>query len=311
MRVLIVGATGFVGRGLARVLVERGDFVACFVRDPRSESARELAAMGCELRPGDLTEDETLEAAVTEIDVVYYLAHLMSEVGEGELVEAEEQAARSLARAARDAAVDRVVYLGGLGDDSVSEHLSARHRTAEVLREDGPPLTYFRAAMIVGDESGSYVLLRSLVERLPAMVSPEWLENRTQPIGIEAVIEYLAQAPLVADAGDREIELGGPEVMTYSEMLEGMARALGEKVPARMPTPRGISAKAVGNVAGAVTRGSPREAEYLTAGLATDTIVTDPSGAELFEVEPEDYRLSLARAIEAEARAEAEEPAAP
>jgi uncharacterized protein YbjT (DUF2867 family) len=161
--------------------------------------------------------------------------------------------------------------------------------------------------MIVGDESGSYELLKSLVERLPAMVSPEWLENRTQPIGIEAVIEYLAQAPLIAETAGREIQLGGPEVMTYSEMVEGMARALGENVPARVPTPRGISAKAVGNVAGAVTRGSPAEAEFLTAGLATDTLVTDPSGAELFDVKPEGYRLSLARAIEEEAQAEEEE----
>jgi uncharacterized protein YbjT (DUF2867 family) len=304
MRALIVGATGFVGRGLARVLAERGDFVACLVRDPQSEPARDLAAMGCELRPGDLTEAETLAASVTGIDTVYYLAHLMSGFGEGELVEAEEDAAHALARAARDEGVQRVVYLGGLGDESVSEHLSARHRTAEVLREEGPPLTYFRAAMIVGDESGSYVLLKSLVERLPAMVSPEWLENRTQPIGIEAVIEYLAQAPLIEDAAGREIQLGGPEVMTYSEMVEGMARALGENVPARVPTPRGISAKAVGNVAGAVTRGSPGEAEFLTAGLAADTLVTDPTGAELFDVEPEGYRLSLARAVEEEARDE-------
>ena len=304
MRALIIGATGFVGRALAQALIERDDFVACLVRNPQSEPAKELAAIGCELRPGDLTDAETLAAAVAGVDTVYYLAHLMGEIGEGELIAAEQEAARALARAARETGVERIVYLGGLGDESVSEHLSARHRTAEVLRDEGPPLTYFRAAMIVGDESGSYVLLKSLVERLPAMVSPEWLENRTQPIGIEAVIEYLAQAPLIEAAANREIQLGGPEVMTYSEMLEGMARALGENVPTRMPTPRGISAKAVGNLAGAVTRGSREEAEFLTAGLATDTVVTDRTGSELFDVEPEAYRLSLARAIEAEARAE-------
>ncbi len=302
MRVLIIGATGFVGRRLAAALRERDAEVACMVRDPDAEAAQELAEFGCELRRADLTDPERLEPALDDIDVVYYLAHLMSAGGD-DLVTAEEDAARALAQAAKRAGVEQVIYLGGLGDPEASEHLRARHTTAQVLRAVGPPLTYFRAAMVVGAEGGSYELLKSLVERLPAMVSPEWLENRTQPIGVEAVVEYLAAAAEVPEARGREIELGGPEEMTYSEMLEGMARALGEKVPLRLPTPRGISSEAVGNVAGAVTRGDPRVAEHITAGLATDTVVEDPSGMELFEIEPESYRLSLARAVEDDAEA--------
>lgn len=299
MHALIVGATGFVGRELAAELVDRGHAVACMVRDPESDAATVLGSLGCDLRTADLTDPASLEPAVAGIDVVYYLAHLMS--GEGDdLVAAEAAAAEALGRAAGRAGVELIVYLGGLGDPSASDHLSARARTAEVLAAEGPPMIYFRAAMVVGSGSGSYVLLRSLVDRLPAMISPEWLENRTQPIGVDAVVAYLADAPSVEAARGREIQLGGPDVMTYSDMLDGMAAALGESAPRRVPTPRGIEAAAVGRVAGAVMRGDPQVAAHLTAGLATDTLVDDPSGMDLFDVDPEPYRLALARAIEAE-----------
>jgi uncharacterized protein YbjT (DUF2867 family) len=310
MRALIVGATGFVGRRLATELLERGHMVSCMVRDRRAEAAREIEGRGCDLRQADLSDPATLAAAVNGIEVVYYLAHLMSAGGEEDLVTAEETAARALAGEAKRAGVRQMVYLGGLGDPSASRHLRARHRSAEALREHGPPLTYFRAAMVVGGESEAYVLLRSLVERLPAMVSPEWLENRTQPIGVDAIVEYLAEAPFVEGASGREVQLGGPEVMTYSEMVEGMAAALGDTVPIRLPTPRGISSHAVGKVAGAMSEGSREVAEHITAGLATDTVVEDPSGMELFDVTPEPYRLALARAIDEELRA-AEGNAAP
>jgi uncharacterized protein YbjT (DUF2867 family) len=303
MRVLIVGATGFIGRKLAAVLIERGMTVAAMVRDPESEGARELDAMGAELRVADLTDRASIAPALRDIDLVYYLAHLMSADGEESLIVAESNAAAGLGREASLAGVKRVIYLGGLGDTEASDHLHARHATAQALRRTGPPLTYFRAAMVVGAQSGSYQLLKDLVERLPAMVSPEWLENRTQPIGVDDVVEYLADAGEDERTSDREIQLGGPDVMTYTDMVEGMARALGEKVPVRLPTPRGISSKAVGSVAGAVSRGDPRVAEHITAGLATDTLVEDTSGMELFDVEPDTYRIALARAIEEEARA--------
>lgn len=306
MRALIIGATGFVGRKLAAELRRRGDDVACVVRDPGAATAKDLEAQGCELRRADLADAASLEPAVGGIEVVYYLAHLMGE-DDDDLVAAEEAAARALASAAKGAGVRQVVFLGGLGEEAASPHLRARQRTAEILDAEGPPLTYFRAAMVVGAESGSYVLLKSLVERLPAIVSPEWLQNRTQPIGVEAVVEYLAEAPLVEQAKGREIQLGGPEVMTYSEMLRGMATALGEEMPKRLPTPAGISSEAAGRLAGAITRGEPEVAEHLTAGLATSTLVEDREGMALFDVEPEPYRIALARAIEEELRAE-EEP---
>lgn len=304
MRILIVGATGFIGRRLARELHKRGLAVAAMVRDPRASKAQELERLGCALRQADLADATSLERVLEGIDLVYYLAHLMA--GEEEdLVVAEAEAAAAFADAASRARVRQIVYLGGLGDPEASEHLRARHATALALRRHGPPLTYFRAAMVVGAESGSYELLKSLVEQLPAMISPEWLENRTQPIGVDDVVAYLAETPFLAEAHGREIQIGGPEVMTYSEMLDGMARSLGEQGPRRLPTPRGISSEAVGNVAGAITRGDPLVAEHLTAGLATDTTVEDPSAMELFDIEPEPYHLLLSRAIEDQALTEA------
>jgi uncharacterized protein YbjT (DUF2867 family) len=303
MRVLIVGASGSIGGRLAEELLDRNESVVCMVRSADAAAARALDERGCELRVADLESEESLEHATAGIDVVYHLAHLMSREGD-DLVESEERAAIRLASAASRAGVRRLIYLGGLGDPSVSHHLRARERTAAALAEHGPPLTHFRAAMVVGADSESFVLLRSIVDRLPAVGLPEWLENRTQPIGADAVVEYLADAVELDDTRAREIQIGGPETMTYREMLEGMAAALGKPMPAELPVPRGISAEAAGTVAGAVTRGEPNVAERITAGLATDTIVQDPSGMELFDVRPETYRLSLARAIEDGFRAE-------
>ena len=307
MRALIVGATGFIGRRLAERLLEDGGEVTCMVRSRESDEARALDASGCELRQGDLTEPDTLAGAVDGVEVVYYLAHLMSGDGD-DLVEVEESAAQDFGAVAKGAGVERIVYLGGLGDPDASEHLTARHRTALALAESGPPLTYFRAAMVVGAGSGSYDLLRSIVERLPVILTPAWLDKRTQPIGVDAVVEYLAQAPGIPATAGRQIEIGGPETMTYSEMLEGMASALGIDGPRRLPTPPGIPAAAVAGLAGVVTRGEPEVAERIAPGLATDTVVEDPSGMELFEIEPASYRRTLLRSIEDDFRAEEAEP---
>src|SRR6185436_1111436 len=142
---------------------------------------------------------------------------------------------------ATEEGVGRVVYLGGLGDEPRSKHLRSRHQTAVVLREFGPPLTYFRAAMVVGTGSESYKTLRYLVQRLPAMIAPSWLKTRTQPIAIDDVLDYLAAAPRVAGSAGREVQIGGPDVLAYGEMLDRMAAALGTyrrpKVPVPLLTP--------------------------------------------------------------------------
>jgi uncharacterized protein YbjT (DUF2867 family) len=200
--------------------------------------------------------------------------------------------------------VERVIYLGGLGDRPESKHLRSRHRTAEILAEHGPALTYFRAAMVVGAKSESYRTLRYLVERLPAMLAPRWLSTTTQPIGIDDAIEYLAQAPSVPESAGREVQIGGADVLSYGEMLDEMARVLGKRPRPKIPVPvlsPGLSSLWIG----LVTPVDAGVARPLVEGLATRTVVTDPSGAKPFDIEPTSLHEALRRASVEEREAEA------
>src|SRR5688572_26636531 len=299
MLALIAGATGFVGRRLAPALVADGHEVRCLARNPSSDAARELARAGCEVVRADLSDAEGAGDALEGIDVAYYLVHL---IGTGDDYGEREMAmAKSFGRAAKDAGVGQVVYLGGLGDDEASPHLRSRHATALALREHGPPLTYFRAAMVVGAGSESYVLVRDIATRLPAVPDKRWMRRRTQPIGIRETIRYLRRAPEVPAARGREIQIGGPEALTPLEVVDRMARALGRRPPAKIRVP-GATPGAVAAGAEAVTRGTGAVASELALGLSCDTIVTDPSGMELFDIVPEPLDVSLQRAIEEEER---------
>lgn len=297
MRMLIAGATGFVGRHLAPALLADGHEVRCLVRDRSADAALDLEAAGCELAPGDLTESATLAAALDGIDVAYYLVHMIGR--DADYPDAEVAAARAFSVAASDAGVSRVVYLGGLGSDAGSRHLASRHATAEVMRSEGPPLTYFRAGMIVGSGSESYTLVRDIVTRLPVVPDAGWLHTHTQPIGIREVIAYLRQAPFTEGAEGREVQIGGPEVLEPYELIERMARALGRRPPLHVPIP-GATPGVVAAGAEAVTTGDGAIASELALGLSGDTVVTDPSGAELFDVRPEPLDVTLQRAIEAD-----------
>jgi uncharacterized protein YbjT (DUF2867 family) len=214
----------------------------------------------------------------------------------------ERRAAENFARMAREEGVERVVYLGGLGDER-SEHLKSRGATAATLAEHGPPLTYFRAAMVIGAGSESYRTVRYLVERLPAMIAPAWLRNRTQPIAIDDVLAYLVAAAERPEADGREVQIGGPDIMTYSEVLGLMADVLGKRrrpqVPFPLITPR-LSALWIG----LVTPVDAGVARPLIESLASETIVTDPEPAALFDVEPMGCMDALRLAREDEAESE-------
>jgi uncharacterized protein YbjT (DUF2867 family) len=294
MRALVTGATGFVGGRLAAALAERGAEVRCVVRDRRR--AGHLADAGHELHEGDVLDESSLRGAGEGVVTAYYLVHSMGRGSDREgFAERERRAAANFARIASDEGVERIVYLGGLGDER-SEHLRSRAATAATLAEHGPPLTYFRAAMVIGAGSESYRTVRYLVERLPAMIAPAWLRNRTQPIAIEDVLEYLVQAADRPEAAGREVQIGGPDVLTYSEVLDLMADVLGKrrrpKVPFPLLTPR-LSSLWIG----LVTPVDAGVARPLIESLASETVVTDPEPAEVFDVEPMACReaLELAR----------------
>ncbi|HEY1853346.1 MAG TPA: NAD(P)H-binding protein [Solirubrobacterales bacterium] len=294
--VLIAGATGFVGGRLARALGEGETGVRALVRDP--ERARDLEAEGVELHVGDVTDQGSLAGAGEGVDVAYYLVHAMA--GGAGFDERERLGARNFAQMAKREGVGRVVYLGGLGEESESEHLRSRHVTAEVLRTYGPPLTYFRAAMVVGAGSESYRTLRYLVGRLPVMVAPSWLRTDTQPIGIEAVVEYLRRAPEVAESEGREVQIGGPDVLTYEDMLDRMARAMGKGPRRKLPVPL-LSPRLSSLWLGLVTPVDTKVARPLIEGLRTATVVTDSAGAEPFGISPESFDEALRRALAEEA----------
>jgi uncharacterized protein YbjT (DUF2867 family) len=193
--------------------------------------------------------------------------------------------------------IGRVIYLGGLGDShEVSRHLRSRHETALALAAEGPPLTYFRAAMVVGAESESYRTLRHLVKRLPVMIAPSWLRIRTQPIGIDDVIAYLRQAPEVDSSRGREVQIGGPDVLSYGQMLDRMALAMGVRPRPKIPVPF-ITPWLSALWLGLVTPVDTNVARPLVEGLRTETIVTDPSGAEPFGIEPVGFDEALRRAL--------------
>ena len=293
---LVTGATGFIGGRLAVALAAAGWDVRCMVRDGSSNRAHELEARGMTLHEGDVLRPESLRGAGRDIDVAYYLIHSMGRGGGGDFAAAESEAAASFARMARDEGVGKVVYLGGLGDRPESRHLRSRHETALALAEHGPPLTYFRAGMVVGPQSESYRTLRFLVQRLPAMIAPAWLKNATQPVAIDDVLRYLADAPSIAAATGREIQIGGPDVLAYGEMLDRMAAVLGLRRRPRLPVPL-ITPWLSSLWVGLVTPVDASVARPLIEGLGVPTVVTDPSGAALFGIEPLGFDEALRRAV--------------
>jgi uncharacterized protein YbjT (DUF2867 family) len=253
-----------------------------------------LEAAGLQLRLGDVTDAGSLAGAGRGVEIAYYLVHAMA--GGGEFAERERTGAHNFARMAKREGVERVVYLGGLGDETTSEHLASRHQTARILAAEGPPLTYFRAAMVVGAGSESYRTLRYLVSRLPVMIAPSWLRTVTQPIGIDAVVEYLRLAPEVPESAGREVQIGGPDVISYAEMLDRMAIALGKQPRPKLPVPF-ITPWLSALWLGLVTPVDVNVARPLVEGLTTATVVTDPSGAEPFGITPEPFDEALRRAL--------------
>lgn len=300
MRALVAGATGFIGQALCGRLLSDGVQVRALVRS--TARTRDLPVDDLELHEGDVLQPETLTGAGENVDVAYYLVHSMGRGADaGDFEQRELRAAQAFARMCAAEGVRRVIYLGGLGDRPGSKHLRSRRGTALALEEHGPPLTYFRAGMVVGPGSESYRTLRHLVSRLPFMIAPRWLSTPTQPIDVDDVVAYLALAPNVAASTGREIQIGSPDVLPYGEMLDRMAIALGKRPRPKLPVPL-LTPWLSSLWIGLVTPVDTRVARPLIEGLSTETVVTDRSGSGLFDIEPIAFDASLRKAVAAERR---------
>jgi uncharacterized protein YbjT (DUF2867 family) len=293
--ILVTGATGYVGGRLVPHLLAHGDRVRCLVRDPARLEGREWS-QAVEVAAGDVLRPETLAGPLEDVDVAYYLVHSMAQ-GAG-FHERDMEAARAFGRAATQAGVRRIVYLGGLGDPAsdLSHHLRSRHDTGDALREAGVPVTEFRAAVVVGSGSISFEMIRHLTERLPAMICPQWVYTKVQPIAVDDLLRYLVAALDVEASAGRVIEIGGADVQTYGGMMLGYAEARGLRrrlVPVPVLTPR-LSSYWVH----LVTPIPSTIAQPLIEGLRSETIVRTGTARELFpEIVPVDYGTAVRAAL--------------
>jgi uncharacterized protein YbjT (DUF2867 family) len=234
--ILLTGATGYVGGQLLPRLLAQGHTVRALVRDAGSARGKLPEDDLLEIVEGDVLTGAGLDEAADGADVAYYLVHSMGGDGD-DFAQQDREAARTFGEAARRHGVRRTVYLGGL-EGGTSEHLRSREEVAEVLSDTAPPdsVTHVRAAMIVGDRSTSFLMLRGLVDHLPVMITPKWLDTKTQPIAIDDVTSTLT-ALATRDDAPAEIQLGGADVLTYREMVLRTARIEGRRRPLLLRVP--------------------------------------------------------------------------
>ena len=296
---LVTGASGYIGGRLVRRFADLGVPVRVAGRRPELLRKRWPEAEAVDM---DVFRPETLEPATEGARVAYYLVHSMAE-GETGFEDRDRVAARAFAEAARRNGVERVVYLGGLGveDDRLSPHLASRHETGRVLAERGPAVVELRAGMVIGAGSASFRMLMDLVKRLPAMVTPRWVETRSQPIAIDDVVAYLERARDVPGTGSGAIvEIGGSDVLSYREMMQRVAVALGRRRPLIVSVPV-LTPRLSSLWCGLVTSVPISIARPLIEGLRNETIVRDDAAARLFpDVVPIGFDEAVTRAVREE-----------
>ncbi len=294
MRVLVTGASGFVGGRLCPALEEAGHEVLAMTRQPERYRGAGKAVLG------DVLDSASLAAALAGCDAAYYLVHSLDDAA---FVRRDADGARNFARAAADAGLARIVYLGGLGDDAddLSEHLRSRREVEELLGSAGVPVTTLRAGIIVGHGGISWEMTRQLVEHLPAMVTPRWVRTRTQPIAIADVVRYLVEVLEIPEAAGRAFDVGGPDVLEYVEMMRRVAVIEGRVmlvVPVPLLTPR-LSSYWLS----LVTSVNVQTGRSLIDSMSNEVVVRDDSIRALIPFEPMDYDTAVLRALGERARA--------
>ena len=294
--VLLTGASGYVGGRLLKSLENRGCRVCCLARRPAALEAG--AGPSTEVVAGDVLDRASLDAALRGVDVAYYLVHSMGSDGSFEQV--DRQAAQNFGGAAKAAGVSRIIYLGGLGntDEALSAHLRSRHEVGDVLRESGVPVLEFRASIIIGSGSVSFEMIRSLVERLPIMITPKWVHVPAQPIAIDDVLQYLVAALQLPVSQYRVYEIGGADVVSYADIMRAYARQRGIRL--RMISVPVLTPYVSSLWLGLVTPLYARIGRKLIESIVHSTVVRDTAAQEAFSIRPVGIEEAIRKALESE-----------
>lgn len=281
MNVAVTGASGHVGGCLADELERRGHAVRRLTRED-----------------GDVADRDAMLAALEGMDAAYYLVHSLTAAGE--FAEQERQGAQAFSGAASERGVGRLVYLGGIvHDDDLSPHLRSRRDVGEILRGSGVPTIEFRASIVVGEGSASFELVRTLVERLPGIVGPDWLDNAAQPIAVDDVVAYLAAALDVPLDGSVVYEIGGADRVRYRDLVNEVAGQLGRPtydVTVPVPAPP-LDASQLPELLASLVPDRARLAANLLESLRHDTDVRDHSAERDFDVRPRGLHDAVAAAL--------------
>jgi uncharacterized protein YbjT (DUF2867 family) len=281
--VLVTGATGHVGSRLVGALLADGSRVRAMSREP-------LSRRGVETVQADVLDRGSLTAACDDVRAAYYLVHALA--SDGGYGEEEREGARNFAAAAEEAGVERIVYLGGIArGDGLSEHLRTRQEVGEILRASGVLTIELQTSVVIGDGSASFELVRALVDYLPVLVLPDWIDSYSQPIALADVIAYLVAALEVDVPGSAVFEIGGADRLTYRRLLDEYGKAIGSRRPTialpALPMP----------FAGWLTSVAPervRVAAKLVDSLRFDSSVQDEAALHAFELRPRGVREAIA-----------------
>jgi uncharacterized protein YbjT (DUF2867 family) len=301
LTILVTGASGFVGSHLARALVDAGHEVRAMTRHPDSYDGAGTPV------EGDVSDRASLVRAMTGVDAAYYLVHSLDSA---DFESKDADAARNFAAAAGETGVERIIYLGGLGDDDqdLSAHLRSRREVEQLLASADVPVTVLRAAIVIGHGGISWEITRQLVDHLPAMVVPRWATTRTQPIALTDIVRYLVGVLEPAEARGQTYEVGGPDVLTYAEMMQRVARIkYGRSLPmlaVPLLTPRLSS-----HWLSLVTDVDTQTARNLIDSMNNEVVVKESSIKQVVPAEPMNYDDAVRAALRQREQALSEQPA--
>lgn len=296
MRILLTGATGYVGGRLLKTLEARGHELHCLARNPANLASR--VGPGTRVVAGDVLDAASLAEALAGTETAYYLVHSLGDASGFE--EREQAGARNFAAAARAAGIGRIVYLGGLGEAraDLSPHLRSRHEVGRILRESGVRTIELRASIVIGSGSLSFEMIRALSEHLPVMIMPRWVSVLAQPIAIQDLIEYLVQALDVPIEGSTIVEIGGADRLSYADLMREYMR---QRHLRRLMIPVPVLTPWLSSLwLGLVTPLYARVGRKLLESMKNPTVVRSDVAKRLFRVEPRGAAAAIRAALENE-----------